>query len=55
MHHVSKRLIRYRLKWQLDEITLEYGVFRDGTASQYMLSEELSAYKDLLRTAERSL
>lgn len=50
--HINGKFNRYQMRWDDEEVLIKYIVFRDSTASQLNLVEELAAYKDLLRAAE---
>ena len=43
---------RYQMKWEDEGVAIKYLVFKDTTAGQLELVEELLSYKDLLRAAE---
>ncbi|WP_258102011.1 hypothetical protein [Marinoscillum pacificum] len=43
---------RYQMKWEDEGVAIKYLVFKDTTAGQLELVEELISYKDLLRAAE---
>lgn len=43
---------RYQMKWEDEGVAIKYLVFKDTTAGQLELVEELVAYKKLLRAAE---
>ena len=54
-HHLNEQINKYQLKWDKNDTAIKYRFKSDSLEVRITLEEELSAYRQLLKMAEKKL